>query len=118
MHTDATFGDRSLFPSLTARAYLAHAAISPPSVLVERALPAKAKKYFPSATGLGLAFTLPFSNAISMFLGALVALALEKKYSREQAERWLIPISSGLIAGESLMEIVVRVLQNFHLLAE
>ncbi len=38
MHTDATFGDRSLFPSLTARAYLAHAAISPPSVLVERAL--------------------------------------------------------------------------------
>ncbi len=87
-------------------------------VLVERALPAKAKKYFPSATGLGLAFTLPFSNAISMFLGALVALALEKKYSRDQAERWLIPISSGLIAGESLMEIVVRVLQNFHLLAE
>jgi cysteine desulfurase / selenocysteine lyase len=31
-------GDRAMFPSLTARAYLAHAAISPPSVTVERAI--------------------------------------------------------------------------------
>jgi uncharacterized oligopeptide transporter (OPT) family protein len=87
-------------------------------VLVERALPAKAKRFMPSATGLGLAFTLPFSNALSMFIGALVALGVEKKYSKDQAERWLIPISSGIIAGESLMEIVVRVLVNFHVLTE
>ena len=33
-----SLGDRSLFPSLTARAYLAHAAISPPSLAVERAV--------------------------------------------------------------------------------
>lgn len=40
MHTDLApaLGDRGLFPSLTARAYLAHAAISPPSLAVERAL--------------------------------------------------------------------------------
>ena len=87
-------------------------------MLVERALPAKAKRFMPSATGLGLAFTLPFSNALSMFIGALVALGVEKKYSKDQAERWLIPISSGIIAGESLMEIVVRVLVNFHVLTE
>ncbi len=87
-------------------------------VLAERALPPKARRFMPSATGLGLAFTLPFSNALSMFVGALVALGVEKKTSREQAERWLIPVSSGIIAGESLMEIVVRVLVNFHVLSE
>ncbi len=87
-------------------------------VLIERALPPKARRFMPSATGLGLAFTLPFSNALSMFLGAVVALGIEKKYSKEQAERWLIPVSSGIIAGESLMEIVLRVLQNFHVLTE
>ncbi len=87
-------------------------------VLVERALPPKAKRFMPSATGLGLAFTLPFSNALSMFIGAVIALVLEKKYTSEKAERWLIPVSSGIIAGESLMEIVVRVLVNFHVLAE
>lgn len=85
-------------------------------VLVDRALPPRIKRFMPSATGLGLAFTLPFSNALSMFIGALIALAIEKKYSKDQAERWLIPISSGIIAGESLMEIVVRVLGNFHVL--
>ena len=55
-------------------------------------------------------------------LGMLTAdqdpLAIEKKYTKEQAERWIIPVSSGLIAGESLMEIVVRVLVNFHVLTD
>jgi cysteine desulfurase / selenocysteine lyase len=40
MHTNSqpSLGSRSLFPELTARAYLAHAAISPPSVLVTQAI--------------------------------------------------------------------------------
>ena len=52
-----------------------------------------------------------------MFIGAVVALVLEKKYTSEKAERWLIPVSSGIIAGESLTEIAVKMLENFHLLA-
>jgi uncharacterized oligopeptide transporter (OPT) family protein len=58
------------------------------------------------------------SATVYAAIGALVALGVEKKYSKDQAERWLIPISSGIIAGESLMEIVVRVLVNFHVLTE
>lgn len=52
MNTPA-LGDRSLFPTLTARAYLAHAAISPPSVPVERAITSALSLY---ATRGALAF--------------------------------------------------------------
>lgn len=37
-HLDPRLGDRSLFPNLESRAYLAHAAISPPSQAVEEAV--------------------------------------------------------------------------------
>lgn len=84
--------------------------------LLERALPPKVKRFMPSATGLGLAFTMPFSNALSMFIGAVIALGLEHRYSKEQAERWLIPISSGVLAGEGLMELLVSILRLTHVL--
>ena len=42
MSATARLGDRSLFPSLTARAYLNHAAVSPWSLPVQRAVPAAA----------------------------------------------------------------------------
>lgn len=41
----ARLGDRSLFPSLTARAYLAHAAISPPSLATRAAVDALMSSY-------------------------------------------------------------------------
>jgi OPT family oligopeptide transporter len=73
--------------------------------LLERAFPKK-QKYIPSAMGLGLAWTFPFWNAFSMFLGGLIALIIEKK--RPQiAELYTIPVASGLIAGESLMGIFI-----------
>ena len=74
-------------------------------VLVERAFPKK-KEWIPSAIGLGLAFTLPFWNCISMFFGACVALAIERR-NKAFAERWVVPVSSGIIAGESLIGIVI-----------
>jgi OPT family oligopeptide transporter len=76
--------------------------------LLERMAP-KAARFVPSATGLGLAFVIPFFNSLSMFLGALIALILEKKVPRT-AEKYVIPVSSGIIAGESLMGIVVALL--------
>lgn len=77
-------------------------------VLLERALP-RFKKFIPSAMGLGLAFTFHGWMAISMFIGASAALILEKR-SPKQAERFVVPVSSGLIAGESLMGILLAVL--------
>lgn len=76
--------------------------------ILERLLP-KARPYIPSATGLGLAMVIPFFNSLAMFIGATVALLLEKK-KPVFADRYIIPVSSGLIAGESLMGIVVALL--------
>lgn len=83
-------------------------------VLIERAFPKK-KPYIPSAIGFGLAFTLPASNVISMFLGALIALYLEVK-KKPIADRYVVPVSSGLIAGESLIGVAIAALAAAKLL--
>ena len=73
--------------------------------MLELAFP-KRRKYIPSAMGLGLSMVIPFWNSLSMFLGALIALFLEKK-SPATAEKYVIPVSSGIIAGESLMGVAI-----------
>ena len=73
--------------------------------LLEMKFP-KQKKFIPSATGLGLAFTINGFNSISMFIGACVALWLSKAKPKLH-EQYTIPVSSGLIAGESLMGVVL-----------
>lgn len=85
-------------------------------VLVEKFVPSL-KAWLPSPTGLGLSFTLPFYNVISMFLGAAVAHVLAKR-NEKLADRTVIPISSGLIAGESLVGVGIAVLQVLGLSGE
>lgn len=70
---------------------------------IERWLvPARHRWLMPSATGLGLAFMLPFSNALSFAIGAVIAWVWGK-LSRANCDRYCVPLSSGLIAGESLV---------------
>lgn len=69
--------------------------------IVELLAPKAARKFIPSATGIGLAFVIPFANSFSMFIGALIAL-IYTRYAADSAERYVVPISSGVIAGESL----------------
>jgi OPT family oligopeptide transporter len=76
--------------------------------LLERRFP-KAADWIPSPTGLGLAMVIPFFNSLSMFIGALIALILEKKLPKI-SETYVVAVSSGIIAGESLMGIVVALL--------
>ncbi|MGE5708043.1 MAG: OPT/YSL family transporter, partial [Bacteroidota bacterium] len=76
--------------------------------LLEKAFP-QHRKWIPSATGLGISLVVPFYNSLSMFLGAMIALFFLKKHE-EAAETYTIPVSSGLIAGESLMGIVIAAL--------
>jgi OPT family oligopeptide transporter len=97
----------SMHPSAQV-ALVAGAVLGIALVLAEKAFP-KAKPYIPSATGLGLAFTTPAYNTISMFVGALIALVLERR-RKDLAERTLVPVSSGLIAGESLMAVTIAAL--------
>ncbi|MFA6029352.1 MAG: OPT family oligopeptide transporter [Elusimicrobiota bacterium] len=83
-------------------------------VLLEKAFP-KARPYIPSAAGLGLAFTTPANNTIAMFLGALVAWRMEKR-DPKTADDLVVPISSGFIAGESLVGVLIAALIVFGVL--
>ena len=67
--------------------------------LAELALP-RAKKWLPSATGLGFGLMLPFSTPLSFFVGAMLA-ELVTRAKRETAERYIMPVASGVIAGRA-----------------
>lgn len=82
--------------------------------LMEMWLP-KQKKFIPSPTGLGLAFTINGFNSISMFIGACLALGFSKWKPKASAE-YTIPVSSGIIAGESLMGVMIAILSALHIL--
>jgi uncharacterized oligopeptide transporter (OPT) family protein len=73
--------------------------------LLEMRFPAQ-KKYIPSATGLGLAFTINGFNSISMFIGACLALWLSKRHAKFHGQ-YTVPVASGIIAGESLMGVFI-----------
>jgi uncharacterized oligopeptide transporter (OPT) family protein len=77
--------------------------------VMERMAPARLKSWVPSPSGLGIAMVIPGSNAIAMFLGAFTALML-RRGTPEFARRYVVPVSSGLIAGESLMGVAVAML--------
>lgn len=77
--------------------------------LLEKFAPKRAKPYVPSPSGLGIAMVIPGSNAIAMFLGALVAELLRRRPTL--AARLTVPVASGFIAGESLIGIVVQLLK-------
>jgi len=77
--------------------------------LCEKLAPPRIRAFIPSASGLGIALVVPASNAISMFVGAAIAEFLRRKRP-QLAERTVVPIASGVIAGESLMSILVAVL--------
>jgi OPT family oligopeptide transporter len=83
--------------------------------ILEKLLPAKVSKFIPSPMGLGLAMVIPAWNSISMFIGALIALIYEK-WRPAQAETYIIPVSSGIIAGESLMGVAIALLTAFGVL--
>ena len=76
---------------------------------LERLLPAKFRPFIPSAMGLGLAFVIPFWNTLSIFTGALIAWILART-AKDVASTYTIPVASGLIAGESLMGVMMALL--------
>jgi OPT family oligopeptide transporter len=77
--------------------------------VLERIAPARLRGWVPSPAGLGIAMVIPGSNAIAMFAGACTARVLQKTRPAF-ALRYVVPVSSGLIAGESLMGVLVALL--------
>lgn len=77
--------------------------------VLEKLAPKSLKPFVPSPSGLGLAMVIPGSNALAMFLGSAMA-ELARRTKPQLADRLVVPVSSGLIAGESLMGVLVALL--------
>lgn len=69
--------------------------------VLAKVLPRSLQIWVPSPAAIGLSFTLPAYNAISMFLGSLAGFGAAKVFPN-WSERFLIVFASGIIAGESL----------------
>jgi uncharacterized oligopeptide transporter (OPT) family protein len=71
----------------------------------------KCEKWIPSAAGLGLAWTFPWFNSFHFFLGALIGYAFETTRP-EQSKEYTFPVASGIVAGGSMMAVIVKFGEN------
>lgn len=67
------------------------------------------RRWMPSPVGIGLGMVVPFSNGLAIAIGAILAHLVARKRP-EWAESYVVTVSSGVIAGESLMAVAVIVL--------
>jgi OPT family oligopeptide transporter len=66
----------------------------------------KYQEYLPSAAAFGLAWVFHWHYALMFFLGAVVALLLRRR-TPKVAEEFTLPVASGVVAGGSLMGVVL-----------
>lgn len=92
-------------PMFAKQAMIAGAILGAVLATLEEFAP-KTKKYLPSSTGLGIALVIDFKDSFAMFLGAVIAWVLAKKRA-DLDERYTVAVSSGVIAGESLMGVAL-----------
>jgi uncharacterized oligopeptide transporter (OPT) family protein len=93
-------------PAGAVAAIVVGAAIGIVLTLLEEFGPKSWKPWLPSTTGLGIAGVIPAFNSFAMFAGAAVAWLFARVRPRS-AETYTVPVSSGLIAGESLMGVAI-----------
>jgi OPT family oligopeptide transporter len=75
--------------------------------ILDQAAPRWLRRFLPSPSALGLAMVVPFSNSLSIFLGAGAAEIIRRYYRRY--DPYTVPVASGLIAGESLVAIAITI---------
>ena len=78
--------------------------------LLEKAFP-RQKRWIPSAAAVGLSWTFHWYYSLLFFLGAAAGLVFEKKWPKPSAE-FTFPVASGIIAGGSLMGVVLVFWEN------
>jgi OPT family oligopeptide transporter len=66
----------------------------------------KHQAYLPSAAAFGLAWVFHWYYGLLFFLGALVAVVVERRKPK-LAEQFTLPVASGVVAGGSLMGVVL-----------
>jgi len=67
------------------------------------------RRFVPSPTGIGMGILLPFSVVFTMFLGGVAGLIWERRW-KSAADIYLLPVASGLIAGEALVAVLASIL--------
>ncbi len=77
--------------------------------LLERLAPKPLRAFVPSPSGMGIAMVVPGSNSIAIFLGGLGA-EIFRRAKPKLAEQYVVSLGSGLIAGESLMGVLIALL--------
>jgi uncharacterized oligopeptide transporter (OPT) family protein len=76
--------------------------------IVEAASPWPVRRFIPSGPAIGLGFVIPAWNAISMCLGAVLAMVLVRLFPA-WAERRVVIVAAGLIVGESLAGVAASI---------
>jgi uncharacterized oligopeptide transporter (OPT) family protein len=66
------------------------------------------RRYLPSPTGIGMGILIPFNAVAGMFLGGLMGLIWERRW-KASADVYLLPLASGLIAGEALVAVFAAI---------
>ena len=66
-------------------------------------------KWVPSPTGIGIGMLVPAAVVIVMFLGGLLDW-IWRRTSPESNARAMIPLASGLIAGEAIIAVLIPIL--------
>jgi uncharacterized oligopeptide transporter (OPT) family protein len=69
----------------------------------------KLGKYLPSPTGIGIGMMVPGSVVFTMVLGGLLMTAW-RRADKKSAEKYGMPLASGLIAGEAIVAVVIPLL--------
>jgi len=76
--------------------------------IAEKMLPKKVAKWVPSPAAMGIAFVIPASYSISMFLGGVISV-VAMRFANTWAKRFLIVVASGIVAGEGLVGVGIAV---------
>ncbi len=66
-------------------------------------------KWVPSPTGAAIGMLVPASVIIVMFLGSVVDV-IWRRVNRAANEAYMVPLASGLIAGEAIVAVVIPLL--------
>jgi uncharacterized oligopeptide transporter (OPT) family protein len=74
---------------------------------LERLVP-KARPFLPSAMGLGLSWVMPLQNTLSFAIGAVITWVW-MHWRKPAAEKFNVPVASGLIAGEALASAFIAI---------
>ena len=66
-------------------------------------------RWVPSPTGTAIGMLVPASVIIVMFLGSVVD-TIWRRVNRTSNEVYMVPLASGLIAGEAIVAVVIPLL--------